>query len=164
MTLPTKSAFVPSLAMASAALVSIAMISIAMASTAKASTWQTACDDALCVFRQQVPAPGGQGTSALFEILVDANAAKATIVLTTPLGVALEPGVRLEADGQTWAAPIKVCHADGCRATASIDEDGFAHLLQQQAITIHYHAFGAPEEVALELPLRGLVKEITSQR
>lgn len=134
------------------------------ASPVAASTWQTACDDALCVFRHEVAAPGGAGTSALFEILVNADDAVATLVLTTPLGVALEPGVRLQVDGDTWTAPIKVCHADGCRATAAIDEAGFARLLQQNAIMIEYHVFGAAEPVGLELPIRGLVKAITSQR
>lgn len=130
---------------------------------AQATTWSTACDDALCLFRHEVAAPGGQGTSALFEILVDAEAADASIVLTTPLGVALEPGIRLEVEGHAWSAPIKVCHADGCRATASLDEDGLALLLQQSRIIIHYHVFGAAEEVALELPTKGLIQAITSQ-
>ena len=128
-----------------------------------AANWVSACDDTHCLFRHNVDAPGGEGISALFEILVDAEAAEADIVLTTPLGVALESGVRFEIEGQEWTAPIKVCHADGCRATYEVDADTFVQLLQQKTLTIHYHVFGAAEDVALELPITGLVKAITSQ-
>lgn len=136
---------------------------IGAAALANGPNWQTACDDGLCVFRHDVAAPEGEGTSALFEILVDAETATASIIITTPLGVALEPDIRILTGTREWRAPIKVCHGDGCRATIDLDDDDLAFLLQQRDATIRYHVFGAATDTALQLSLTGLVSAITSR-
>ena len=144
-------------------LLLVACLGLLAGSAAFANGWQTACDDGLCVFRHDVPAPGGRGTSALFEILIDAETVDTSVVLTTPLGVALEPGVRLIAGNREWRAPIKVCHGDGCRATMTLDEDDLGYLMAEPEAVIEYYVFGSDAAAALRLPLTGLVSAITSQ-
>lgn len=122
------------------------------------------CRENYCVFRKTVSFAGTQNTFALLEVLIDVESGSASIVLTAPLGVALEPGIRMIVEGREWFAPLKVCYTDGCRATVEISNDDFALLLQKQTIDIRYIPFGRNEPLSAILPLNGLVSAISSAK
>ena len=132
--------------------------------SAHASQWVATCEETLCLFRQEISAPNADGTTALFEILIEAETAEASLVVTTPLGIATEPGVRLIVDGQEWQANVRVCQPDGCRATTQIDSDDLAVLLQRTSIEVRFFVFGSEHPISLELPIGGLVKAMAQQR
>lgn len=126
--------------------------------------WESDCEDEYCVFRKTLNFSGADSAFALFEILIDVTSGEASIVLTAPLGVALQPGVRIIVDGREWFAPLKVCYTDGCRATVEISNDDLALLLQKQSMDIRYIPFGRENPVSATLPLNGLVAEISRTR
>ena len=141
-----------------------AIASLVVAGTASASQWVSTCEETLCLFRQEISAPNADGTTALFEILIEAETAEASLVVTTPLGIATEPGVRLIVDGQEWQANVRVCQPDGCRAAAQIDSNDLAILLQRTSIEIRFFIFGSEYPVSLELPIDGLIRAMAEQR
>ena len=119
--------------------------------------WSAACEDGFCVFRRAIETQGNDTTSALFEVLVNTESGEASMILTLPLGVALEPGVRLIVEGREWVAPLKVCLPDGCRATVDINAADFGLLLQRPVLDIRYIAFGADTAISVKLPISKLV-------
>ncbi len=126
--------------------------------------WSSDCDDDYCVFRKTLIFAGENSPFALFEILIDVSNGEASFVLTAPLGVALQPGVRITVEGQEWFAPLKVCYADGCRATVEISNADLALMLQRQTMELRYIPFGSDNPISASLPLNGLVAAISRTR
>lgn len=126
--------------------------------------WLSDCRESYCVFRKTLSFAQTETTFALLEILIDVDTGAASIVLTAPLGVALEPGIRMIVEGREWFAPLKVCYTDGCRATVEISNDDFALLLQKPSIDIRYIPFGRDDPLSAELPLNGLVAAISQMK
>jgi len=133
-----------------------ASMAVAQAQTGQWA-WTSACEDGYCVFRRALETPGQDSPAALFEVLVNTENGEASMVLTLPLGVALEPGVRLIVEGREWSAPLKVCLPDGCRATVDINASDFGLLLQRPVLDIRYIAFGADTATSVKLPINKLV-------
>lgn len=123
--------------------------------------WQSDCDDQFCVFRKTLTLQTTKFTFALLEILIDVETGESTIVLTAPLGLALQPGIKLIVSEQEWIVPLKVCYADGCRGTVDISSEEFALLLQRPMIEIRYIPFGSEAPRSAELPLNGLISAIS---
>lgn len=126
--------------------------------------WLSDCEENFCVFRKTLSFSGATSAFALFEILIDISTGEASMVLTAPLGVALQPGVRIIVDGHEWLAPLKVCYTDGCRATIEIDNDDLALLLQKPSMDIRYIPFGSDDPISAVLPLNGLIAAISRTR
>lgn len=126
--------------------------------------WVSDCEDDYCVFRKTLQFVGSDSAFALFEILIDVTNGEASIVLTAPLGVALQPGVRITVDEHEWLAPLKVCYQDGCRASVEMSNDDLALLLQKQSMNLRYIPFGADAPIEATLPLSGLVAAISRTR
>lgn len=122
--------------------------------------WQSDCDQSYCAFRKNLSL-GGDATFAFLEILFNRVDGASTFVLTAPLGVSLEPGVRLDVAGKNWDLPLKVCYADGCRATLDISSEDLAILLQKPTMDIRYIPFGTDVPRSATLPLDGLVAAIS---
>lgn len=123
--------------------------------------WLTDCEENYCVYRKTLTVEASDATFALLEILIDTDSGQASIVMTVPLGVALEPGIRMIVEGREWATPLKVCYTDGCRATVEISTDDFGLLLQKKSIDIRYIPFSAENPISAILPLNGLVAAIS---
>jgi invasion protein IalB len=150
-------------------LLSLLLLSLCLSTPAQAQKvspgdWVSDCEEDYCVFRKTLQFVGEDSAFALFEILIDVTDGEASLVLTAPLGVALQPGVRVSVEGREWFAPLKVCYQDGCRATVEMNNDDLALLLQKQSMDIRYVPFGGDSPVAAVLPLSGLVAAISRTR
>ena len=126
--------------------------------------WLSDCRENYCVFRKTLTFEQTENTFALLEILIDTDTGQASIVLTAPLGVALEPGIRMIVQGREWHAPLKVCYTDGCRASVEITSEDLALLLQKPQIDIRYIPFGREKPISAVLPLNGLLAAISRSR
>lgn len=126
--------------------------------------WVSDCEEDFCVFRKTLQFVDTDSAFALIEILIDVTSGEASLVLTAPLGVALQPGVRITVDEREWFAPLKVCYQDGCRATVEMSNDDLALLLQKQSMDLRYIPFGGQSPLSATLPLSGLVAAISRTR
>lgn len=134
------------------------------ANTLKAGPWTSDCEQPFCVFQKTLQVVDTNAVFAVVEILINVEDGSASIVTTAPLGVAIEPGILLLAAGQERRMTWKVCHPDGCRATADLDSAAFAALLQQPTITIRYIPFGADAPVEAALRMDSLITAISEAR
>jgi len=145
-------------------LMSLFLWAPASAEEVSPGNWSSDCEEDYCVFRKTLTFSGQDNAFALFEILINVASGESSIVLTAPLGVALQPGVRIVVEGREWFAPLKVCYTDGCRATVEISNDDLALLLQRQTMDIRYIPFGRDNPISAILPLNGLVAAISRTR
>ena len=128
----------------------------------KADTvWASDCGDSFCVFRKPIAAPNSDGIFANIELLIDVADGTASVVITTPLGVALTPGVRVLVGETEWTAPLKVCQSDGCRASFTMNADDLAFLFQQSKMQLFYLPFGQTAPQSASFNLAGLVSAIS---
>lgn len=147
-----------------ALLLSAALLGSALTASATTDDWSATCEDDLCLFRKTVSSPDGTGASALFEILIDTENGDASVVVTAPLGIAVEPGVRLITEGREWRANVRVCEAEGCRAIVKLNAEDLGIFLQRPDLEMQFYVFGNNDPTRLSLPVRGLVAAMTSQR
>lgn len=126
--------------------------------------WVSDCEEDFCVFRKTLTFVNSDSAFALFEILINTTSGNASLVLTAPLGVALQPGIQVIVEEQEWLAPLKVCYGDGCRATIEISNDDLALLLQKKTMEIRYIPFGKQNPLSAILPLNGLIAAISRTR
>lgn len=134
----------------------------AMTQETKRVGWESACESEYCAFRKTLAFVDTKDPFALVEILIDIESGESSFVITTPLGISLSPGVRLITEGRDWTVPFRVCYADGCRATLTINGEDLSYLLQNGALEIRYRPFGEKRPVAATLPLDGLVTTISN--
>lgn len=131
------------------------------ARAAAGSQWESACESEFCAFRKTLAFVDSKDPFALVELLIDVESGESSFVVTTPLGINVTPGVRLITAGQDWTVPFRVCYADGCRATLTINGADLSLLLQNDTLEIRYLRFGEKRPVAASLPLDGLVTTIS---
>lgn len=102
------------------------------------------------------------GDILTLDILVNANAGRASVVATLPLGTAIEPGIEVTAWGRTANHGFRVCLEDGCRVAYDLDSVGFAGLLQSGQIDFVFYKFSQDVPVSVTVPLDGLKDAIRS--
>ena len=93
-------------------------------------------------------------------LLTDPGVAAPTLFLTVPLGVSVEPGVRVLIGGATWSVPIKVCFPDGCQAVLPLDDEQQKLLAGTPKAEARYFAQGTNEPLAIPISLDGLAAAI----
>ena len=134
--------------------------STAVAADLKSTPWISDCDAPYCLFQRTLEFDDGSAF-AVFEVLINIETGNASLVTTAPLGVAIEPGVKLSTGNATWQMDVKVCHSDGCRATAELNSTEFGDLLQQSQLDIRYVPFGGDQPVSASLPIDQLITAIS---
>lgn len=154
----------PLLKQLSLVIAALLLAGAASASDLKSGPWTSACEEEYCVFQKALISTADDTAFAVLEVLINTETGDASIVMTVPLGVAVEPGVSLSASGSVWHAPVKVCHVDGCRATVDVDAAAFGLLLQQPQFDIRYIPFGDDQPRSATVKLEGLVTAISRAR
>lgn len=124
---------------------------------ASAEGWIVNCDAAtsLCTTQAVLETETG-GLAATFGLQVGSDGAGPVVFVTTPLGVALDAGMRLKTAGLDLPLVFEVCFPDGCRAKALLDDAAFANLLAQTEAEIQIFAYGKDKPSALAFSLAGL--------
>lgn len=88
-----------------------------------------------------------------------AGAPAPTMLITLPLGVALAPGVQIDAGGQTQRLALKaeVCFPDGCRFAAELAPDMIAALDAAPAFNVRFFVYAKENLLReAEAPTEGL--------
>ncbi len=138
----------------------IALSSAAQGSAAQAQTlgWASDCEGDSCLYSRTMRS--ALGDILTLDILVNANAGRASVVATLPLGTAIEPGVEVSTWGTTAQRAFRVCLEDGCRVAYDLDSIGFAGLLQSGQIDFMFYKFSQEVPVSVAVPLDGLKEAI----
>jgi invasion protein IalB len=122
-----------------------------------AADWALACDDAkaLCVSQGALVSENGDRPAAL-GLQLSKDGSNAVIFVTTPLGTAIRPGLKLRSGNEEFLLVFDVCFPDGCRATSELSSQSLATFLSLTDVDLLLFPFGNDQPLILNVPLKGL--------
>ncbi len=141
-----------------------AAVALCFATSTVAAEWTTGCDEAggHCTVQGLLVTPEGQRSGTL-GLQVGRDGQDAVLFVTTPLGAALVPGVKLRASGRDFDLRFDVCYPDGCRASLGLGPEDLAAFLDLESVDLLLFAYGEAEPAILAAPLSGLVEAFGGQ-
>jgi invasion protein IalB len=119
-------------------------------------TWTTTCEGDRCTARLTVADVATGKTFASVGLQVGPDGAEPGLLVFTPLGVAVKPGVRAVIDGRSFEVPFDVCYPDGCRAVAQLTAEDLEIWLTAESSSVQFFPFASDKPVAADIPLAGL--------
>jgi len=123
--------------------------------------WQINCSESSCtVARTAIASETGQ-RSATFFAAIEKATDTTTIGVIAPLGVALEPGVRLVFGDTSVIAEMSVCFPDGCRA---IVKENAVDVTKSESVDVRYFPFGSKGPLAVLVALDGIENALDEAR
>lgn len=127
-------------------------IGAASAQVAVSPDWQVNCEAEGCLVVKSVAAADGK---RLMSLTFAVSKAQGTIrmAVLTPLGTALDPGLRLAYGTTEQTYRFTTCMPDGCAILVDMAPDTIANLEVQPSMTISFFAVNReqPYEVTIEL-------------
>lgn len=118
--------------------------------------WTTDCDQRRCVVARALVDETAGRRFATFAVVTDPDGSSPALLISTPLGIAVDAGVRAVVGGQAWDAPVRVCFPDGCQAGRPLSADDLALLSGAGSADLRYFPFGSATPIAATVPLGGL--------
>ena len=144
---------------AGAAMAALALLAPA---GARAQEWTVACAEGVC--EATVTAVREDGGRVLVATFLRAEGGTPEMQVALPLGMAIEPGVRVVADGETaLTASFRVCTAEtGCRAAAAVTPEAAAAMAGAGELSVQAFPFGAEAPVSVPMPTGGLADALAA--
>jgi len=118
--------------------------------------WTTDCDQRRCVVARALIDETAGRRFATFAVVTDPDGSGPALLISTPLGIAVDAGVRAVIGGQVWDAPVRVCFPDGCQAGRPLSADELALLSGAESADLRYFPFGSATPIGATVPLGGL--------
>lgn len=133
------------------------LLVLVAASPSVATEWVLGCEDAeaRCTAQGVLMSEKGERAGTI-GLQVARDGTSGILFVTTPLGAALAPGLRLRGAGAEFTLQFEVCYPDGCRATVELAPDRLAQFLSLKDVDILMFPYGQSSPVALATPLEGL--------
>lgn len=125
--------------------------------------WKVTCADGPC--RAFLTLQQGDTNVLTWQLLGDGAVSTNSMILTAPLGTALPPGLRVQADEATvFDVPFQVCDEGGCVAVALVTAEMRAAIGAQDVVRVAYVRYGEPGPVAYEVPVDGFGRALDALR
>ncbi|HTH17334.1 MAG TPA: invasion associated locus B family protein [Magnetospirillum sp.] len=136
-----------------AAALSVFTVPAAMAADTAGPLWQKTCaqkDGACWVEQFAISMPNKVVALHVRFDLQPGGAAR--MIATAPLGVALQPGLRLILDGSTpIVLPFERCTPQGCHASAMLDKAAIEKFVKGTTLIVRYVV---SEKTSADIPIR----------
>lgn len=125
--------------------------------------WQLTCEPNGCLVIKPVPFDGeGRRVMLTFAVPVDGGIVR--MALLTPLGTALEPGLRLQIGAQEQTFRFSTCMTDGCAVVADLTADDIANMAVQPSMTATFNAVNRAEPYVVSIPMADFQEAIDLAR
>jgi len=121
--------------------------------------WQVRCEDGGCVVVKRVPIDA-EGRQLTLTFAVPTGDGAVRMALITPLGTALEDGLRLQVGTQQAVYRFVTCLSDGCLVIANLAADDVANMGVQPAMEATFSAVSRPEPYTVAIPLADFAEAI----
>jgi invasion protein IalB len=133
----------------------------ALAYATPALSWTKDCTQDRCGLSITALDQTSKKPMLTFTVLANKDKSAPGVIVMLPLGVALEPGVKLVVGDQQIAMAYKVCMPDGCQAYANISNDDWAKLLAAKSVEVRFFPLAADKPISSALDLSGLSNELS---
>lgn len=143
-----------SAAILSATLVPLGASASTVGDTAPRQTAAMECDDAgFCRASGQVTESTSGKVLATIVLFANKTTDAQGMLIVTPLGTALMPGVRVGVGGTDTDIPYITCLPDGCSARKDMPAAEFKSILDQPELTIQFFPFAKDKPIAFRYDL-----------
>lgn len=124
---------------------------------AQDADWQMNCSETGCnIIRSMTENTTGRLVATFLVIVENGKADTPGLGVALPLGLAIEPGVRIVSGEQTIDLPFQVCFPDGCRAIRAATADEITLLTNADEADIRFFPFGQNRPTSVKVPMAGL--------
>lgn len=125
--------------------------------------WSPSCEGNRCtVSRSAINTENHQRIATLIVVL---DIEEPTVIgAVLPLGVALEPGLRLLAGSEELEVPLQVCYPDGCRGFLPVDDVVLSRIAAEAEIDVRFFPYSDDRPASVTIPLDGLSNAIQAAR
>jgi invasion protein IalB len=120
-----------------------------------ASAWTTDCKDNRCGVSVNVNDDAKKQRLLTFSVLLNKDGSDAGVLVVTPLGTALDAGLRLIAGGKETRLQFKVCYPDGCQAYAAMTADELAAFRAAPDVDVQFFVQGSDKPLSAKIDLAG---------
>ena len=143
--------------LAAACLLALTLINCAAAQESVGDQqWKSQCKEATCSLSLGLVDSNTKKRFATLAFLFEKGKEEPAVVVTTPLGVALEPGVRVIVGDDSFDLKAKVCFPDGCQASLVINRPDFDRIAKMPNARIQFFPFSSSTPIEASVPLNGL--------
>jgi invasion protein IalB len=137
----------------------------AAAQTAADAAWARDCGAERCSVSAHLKAEDRGSLFATIVVGFAPDGADPSVGLGVPLGVAVQPGVRLLLNGSAAIdVPVEVCLRDGCRAARALTADEARALATAESFEVRYFAYGDAAPLAARVSVDGLAEALAELR
>jgi len=127
--------------------------------------WQVRCEAGGCLVLKPVPLDGaGEQSRLMLTFAVPRDGGRVRMAVITPLGTALEQGLRLQVGAQESRYQFATCLADGCVVVVELTADDIANMGVQPGITATFAAVNRAEPFAVAIPMADFEQAIEVAR
>jgi invasion protein IalB len=93
----------------------------------------------------------------VWTMLKNPQTGDATSLIRVPTGVALQPGIRIFAEDDTFFdTPYQVCEPNGCTAILQMDERFMNAMTDRETARVAFYRYGEGSPEAYEIPIERL--------
>ncbi len=125
--------------------------------------WQVTCEADGCLVIKPVPFDA-QGRRVMLTLAVPRDGGAVRMAILTPLGTALEPGLRLQIGAEEQALRFTTCMADGCAVVVSLSDDDIAIMGVNPSILATFQAVNRAEPYVVTIPMADLEEAVALAR
>lgn len=123
---------------------------------AQDADWEVTCNDKSCTITRTLTENTTGRRVATFMTVVEKGRTDAPgLGVAVPLGLAVEPGVRLVSGADIIELPFQVCFPDGCRAIRAATTEEISLLSSVDKADIRFFPFGQDHPTSVAVPMTG---------
>ena len=144
---------------------SLLVLTLISRSTAQESAtgdqqWKSQCKETRCSLSVALVDSKTKKHFATLAFLFEKGKEEPAVVVTTPLGIALEPGVRVIVGDDSLDLKARVCFPDGCQASLVVDRPDFDRIAKMPSARIQFFPFSSATPIEASVPLTGLTAAV----
>jgi invasion protein IalB len=139
----------------------VATSAVLLASATPALSWTKDCKENRCALSITAVDKASQKPMLTFSVLANKDKSAPAVIAMLPLGVALQPGVKLVIGDQQISVAFKVCVPDGCQAYADLSVDDWAKVVAAKSLQVRFFPLSSDKPVSSTLDLSGLSDELS---
>lgn len=140
----------------------VVLLTIVCATSAVAQDWQPECKATSCTMSRELTDEASGNRIATVSFAVDTASPTVITSFAVPLGVALEPGIKLKWQDKSTVVKFRTCYPDGCQAAAMLEHEQIEEMAEAKKISISFFPVNSDRPILAEVPLTGLDQAVDS--
>jgi invasion protein IalB len=133
-----------------------ASVSLAQTADERFENWSYSCNQGACQTFVTLADAVNRDVRFSMSTVYNPKNKSTSIIVQTPLGVALPPGLRIYSDKTTHLdMPYQTCDKTGCSAAAVLDDTVLAKFKAAESLQVQFIRYGKTSKDSFKVPMAG---------